>query len=249
MEAASFIAAFVGGVLSLLSPCSALLLPAFFAYAFSSPAQLLGRTLLFLVGLASIFVPLGLGASLVAAALIDYRSTTILVAGLMLVGFGLLELTGRGFSFLPSGLAGRFQTGSGAAAVYGTGLVYGLSGFCSGPLLGSVLTLAGSSASPLVGASLLLVYSFGTAVPLFLIAALWDKYQLGQRRWLRGRGVKLGPLETHTTNLVAGALFILLGTSFIAFQGGSVLSRIYEDLGLEALSFRLQHWVAERVQG
>ena len=34
------VVAFAGGVLSLLSPCSALLLPAFFAYAFPSRGQL-----------------------------------------------------------------------------------------------------------------------------------------------------------------------------------------------------------------
>ena len=62
----SFAAAFAGGVLSLLAPCSALLLPAFFAYAFTSRTELFGRTLLFLAGLCTVFVPLGLGASFVA---------------------------------------------------------------------------------------------------------------------------------------------------------------------------------------
>src|SRR6266851_2612257 len=101
MVGVSFGVAFLGGVLSLLSPFSALLLPAFFAYAFTSKTQLLGRTLLFLAGLATVFFPLGLGASLVAALLLDYRDTTILIAGLMLIGFGLLELSGVGFSLVP----------------------------------------------------------------------------------------------------------------------------------------------------
>ena len=61
MLPASFAAAFVGGALALLAPCSALLLPAFFAYAFSSRTQLFGRTVLFLAGLCTVFVPLGLG--------------------------------------------------------------------------------------------------------------------------------------------------------------------------------------------
>src|SRR5919206_3170509 len=98
MAEASFVAAFAGGLLSLLAPCSALLLPAFFAYAFTSRTQLLGRTVLFLAGLCTVFVPLGLGASLVATLLIDQRRTTILVAGLLLIGFGILELLGKGFS-------------------------------------------------------------------------------------------------------------------------------------------------------
>ncbi|MFN0070971.1 MAG: cytochrome c biogenesis CcdA family protein [Chloroflexota bacterium] len=240
---ASFLAAFFGGVLSLLAPCSALLLPAFFAYAFTTRTELLGRTLLFLAGLCAVFIPLGLGASFVAALLLDYRDTTILVAGLLLIGFGLLEITGTGFSFIPPGIAGRVQTGRGASSVFFTGLVYGVSGFCAGPLLGAVLTIAGSTANPLVGAGLMFTYSLGTATPLFFIAWLWDRYKLGQRAWLRGRPIQLGPLHTHTTSLLAGLLFILLGISFIAFQGASVLSGLYADLGLEDLGFHLQDQV------
>lgn len=249
MTEVSFAAAFAGGVLSLLAPCSALLLPMFFAYAFTSRTLLLGRTLLFLLGLCTVFVPLGMGASLVAALLLDYRDTTILAAGALLIGFGLLELSGRGFSFLPQGIAGRFQGGQSAIAVYGTGMVYGLAGFCSGPLLGGVLTLAASTADPLLGAALLFTYALGTVAPLLLMAWLWDRYQLGQRQWLRGRALQLGPLEVHSTNLVAGTLFILLGVSFIAFQGGSVLSGLYADLGLEELGFQLQAWIADHAAG
>ncbi len=245
----SFAAAFAGGVLSLLAPCSALLLPAFFAYAFTSRTELFGRTLLFLAGLCTVFVPLGLGASFVAALLLDYRETTILVAGLMLIGFGVLELTGRGFSIVPASVGQRFQTGEGAFAIYGTGLVYGISGFCSGPLLGAVLTIAASTASPLLGASLLFTYSLGTAAPLFVIAWLWDRYQLGRRAWLRGRQLKIGPFTIFSTNLVAGLLFILLGVSFIAFQGTSALSIYYDDFGLGDLGFRAQLWVADNLAG
>jgi cytochrome c biogenesis protein CcdA len=47
----SYLAAFFGGILSLLSPCSALLLPAFFAYAFQSRKDLLTKTAIFYLGL------------------------------------------------------------------------------------------------------------------------------------------------------------------------------------------------------
>jgi len=52
MTGIGYLAAFLGGVLTLLSPCSALLLPAFFAYAFASRSRLLGRTAVFYAGLA-----------------------------------------------------------------------------------------------------------------------------------------------------------------------------------------------------
>jgi len=48
----------------------------------------------------------------------------------------------------------------------------------------------------------------------------------------------------HTTNLLAGGLLILLGASFIALQGGALLSGTYDDLGLSALGYRIQDWLA-----
>lgn len=242
-------AAFAGGVLSLLAPCSALLLPAFFANAFTSPTQLLGRTLLFLAGLSTVFIPLGLGASLIAALLIDHRETTILVAGLLLIGFGVVELAGGGFSMVPAGWLGRFGGGRSAAGILGTGLVYGVSGFCAGPLLGAVLTIAASAANPIVGGALLFTYALGAATPLFLFAWLWDRYSLGKRTWLRGRAFRLGRFQVHSTRLASGTLFILLGVVFIAFQGSSGLSGLYQDLGFGELGFRGQDWVARNVAG
>lgn len=116
-------------------------------------------------------------------------------------------------------------------------------------LLGAVLTIAASTADPLLGAALLFTYSLGTAAPLFVIAWLWDRYQLGRRAWLRGRPLEIGPVTIFSTNLVAGLLFILLGASFIAFQGTSALSVYYDDLGLGDLGFRAQLWVADHLVG
>lgn len=230
-------AAFAGGVLSLLAPCSALLLPAFFATAFTSSAAL------FFSGLSTVFVPLGLGAPLVSALLIDHRETTILAAVVLLIGFGLLELVGGGFSLLPASVAARFQGGRNLDAVYGTGLVYGISGFCAEPLLGAVLTMAGSAGSPTLGGALLFAYALGIAAPLFLMPGCGDRHQLGRRAWLRGRPLRLGPVEIHPTRLVSGVLFIVLGGTFIWFQGSSGLSGLYAGLGLDELGYRAQAWV------
>lgn len=222
----------------MLSPCSALLLPAFLAYAVSSRVQLVRRTLLFLAGQCTLLVPLGLGASLVGALLIDYREQTIVVAGVLLMGFGLFELLEVPLTLRPPK---AFQSGT----AYTTGLVYGMAGFCAGPLLGGVLTVAAADPRPLVGGSLLVTYALGTTAPLFGLALAWDHYDLGRRGWLRGRAVRLGRLRVHSTNLVAGVLLVGLGLSFIASQGSSALSGVYDDLGLSDLGFRLQLWIAD----
>jgi cytochrome c biogenesis protein CcdA len=92
----SFVASFLGGLLSLLSPYSALLLPAFFAYAFQSRGELVGRTAVFYLGLCATLVPLGMGISAVSSLVYGHRSTLITVSGLVIIVFGIVQLVGAG---------------------------------------------------------------------------------------------------------------------------------------------------------
>lgn len=240
--------AFLGGTLSLLSPCSALLLPAFFAYAFQSRRELTARTIVFFLGLCTLLVPLGMGAGFAASIVLDRRETAISIAGGLLILFGVLELGGIGFSLLPRRLSDLVGGGRGWFSVYTTGLVYGFAGFCAGPILGSVLTVAAGSGSAAAGAALLMTYALGMVTPLFVLASLWDRYQLGQKPWLRGRLLRIGPLRVHSFNLLTGLLFIALGTAFIMTSGTGSLEGVYERIGLVTLSYRAQ-LVMERVAG
>ena len=242
MLEASYLAAFLGGVLSLLSPCSALLLPAFFAYAFQSRKDLIVKTAVFYLGLAATLVPLGMGISAVSRLVYGQRSTLILVSGLVIILLGVLQLLGRGFELGPlSRLVGKVR-GESAGATFALGAVYGFAGFCSGPILGAVLTIAASSGQVVQGASLLAIYALGMAAPLFLMALLWDRFDLGRRSWLRGREISIGRLRLHTTNLVSGIMFILLGAVFLAYQGTSALSGLYEENGALDLSYAAEQW-------
>jgi len=242
----SFLASFVGGLLSLLSPCSALLLPAFFAYAFQSRRELVGRTAVFYLGLTATLVPLGMGISAVSALVYGHRSALITVSGLVIIALGVLQLLGGGFAFGPlerlrGGIKG--DTGS-VGATFALGAVYGFAGFCSGPILGAVLTVAASSGSVLGGAGLLATYAAGMAAPLFVMALLWDRFELGHRRWLRGREVSLGGLRFHTTNLVSGLMFVTIGVLFIIFEGTSALEGVYASRGATDLAFAAERWVS-----
>ena len=245
----SLLASFFGGVLSLLSPCSALLLPAFFAYAFGGAGELVRKTGVFYLGLASTLVPLGMGISAVSALFYGHRAALITASGLLLVAFGLLQLLGRGFEVGPLARLRSRVRGVSAGAVFALGAVYGLAGFCSGPILGAVLTVAAASGVALRGAVLLAVYAAGMAAPLFLMALLWDRLDLGDRRLLRGREISLGRFRLHTTNLVSGAMFVLLGVLFIGYEGTSALSGLYESNGATNLAFAAERWAEEVARG
>ena len=238
MVEASLLAAFFGGLLSLFSPCSALLLPAFFAYAFGSGRELVGRTVLLYLGLCTTLVPLGMGISAVSSLFYGQRETLIPVAGAIIIALGLVQILAG--SSLPSGPLARLRNlaprGDSAGAVYALGAVYGLAGFCSGPILGAVLTVAAFSGEPLRGALLLALYALGMAAPLFLLALLWDRMNLRNKPWLRGRELNLGPLRVHTTHLISGLMFVALGVIFISFNGTSALEGFYGNTGMTNLS-------------
>ena len=244
----SFLASFFGGLLSLLSPCSALLLPAFFAYAFPSRGELVGRTAVFYLGLCATLVPLGMGVSAVSSLVYGYRSALITVSGLVIIALGVIQALGGGFAFGPiERLRGNIR-GDSLVAILFLGAVYGFAGFCSGPILGAVLTVAASSGSVLRGAGLLATYAAGMAAPLFLLALLWNRFDLGHRRWLRGREVSLGTLRFHTTSLLSGLMFVVVGVLFIAFEGTSGLEGLYTSGGATDLAFSAERW-AETLSG
>ncbi|MFB6550539.1 cytochrome c biogenesis CcdA family protein [Streptomyces sp. NPDC056405] len=223
MSDPGFVVAFLGGLLALLSPCSALLLPAFFAYSFTSRTRLLGRTALFYAGLCLTMVPLGVAGSLAGRLFYGHRDLLVTAGGWLVIALGVAQLLGLGFgSRRLQQSAGARRSGS-ALSVTALGAVYGLAGFCAGPILGSVLTVAAIGGDPWRGGSLLAVYALGMAVPMFVLAALWDRFDLGRRHWLRGRPVRLGPLRLRSTSLLGGAMFIALGAVFLLFDGTSAL--------------------------
>lgn len=221
------IAALAAGALALLSPCSALLLPSFFAYAFATRSSLVMRTLVFYFGLALTLVPLGMGSATVSRLFFGHRELMIGIAGWLLIVLGVVYAAGGGFA-MP--FAQKLQNwsqarqGAGWVSTLALGGVYGFAGFCSGPILGAILTVAATQDSIWQGGVLLAVYALGMTAPLFLLAALWDRFDLGSKKWLRGRMFVLGRLRMHTTSLVAGLLFVLVGVLFLRFDGTAGLT-------------------------
>ncbi|MEU9360878.1 cytochrome c biogenesis CcdA family protein [Streptomyces sp. NPDC048301] len=216
-------AALLGGLLALVSPCSALLLPAFFAYSVDSTARLLARTGIFYAGLATTLVPLGAAGSYAGRIFHGHRDALVLGGGLLIIALGVVQIAGGGFaSRRLASLSGRIRPTT-ALSVYALGAVYGLAGFCAGPILGSVLTVSALGGSPVYGGLLLAVYALGMAAPLFVLALLWERFDLGRRVWLRGRPLRAGRFEVHSSSLLSGLFFVGLGTLFLVFDGTTAL--------------------------
>lgn len=250
MTDVGLVAAFAAGVLALLSPCSALLLPSFFAYAFSSRSALVLRTAAFYAGLVLTLVPMGTGASAASSLFYGHRPLLITIAGWSIIALGVLQLLGRSFA-MP--FAARLQSWShrraagagGWASTVALCAVYGLAGFCSGPVLGAILTMAATERSPIGGGALLAVYALGMAAPLFVLALLWERFDLGRRSWVRGRDLRLGALRVHTTALVSGALFVVIGVAFLRYDGTAGITGVLGLGDLTELEFEAQQTVSD----
>ncbi|MEV4915529.1 cytochrome c biogenesis CcdA family protein [Streptomyces tirandamycinicus] len=242
MSDIGYLAAFLGGLLALLSPCSALLLPAFFAYSIDTTSRLVARTCVFYAGLATTLVPLGAAGSFAGRLFYGHRDLLVAVGGWLIIALGVAQLAGLGFASRRLTEAGGRIRPTTALSVYALGAVYGLAGFCAGPILGSVLTVAALSGSPAYGGLLLAVYALGMAVPLFALALLWERCDLSRRRWLRGRTLRIaGRFELHTTSALSGLFFVVLGTVFLVFDGTTALPGL---LSVDD-SFAAEQWASD----
>ena len=85
-----YLTALVAGVLALLSPCGALLLPSFFAVTFGASNRLVLHSVVFLAGLTTLLAPLGAGAAFAGSLLTAHRGTLVQVSGWLIIALGLV---------------------------------------------------------------------------------------------------------------------------------------------------------------
>ncbi|WP_455158687.1 cytochrome c biogenesis CcdA family protein [Schaalia cardiffensis] len=221
------LAALLGGVLTLFAPCSIMVLPAFFAYAFQSKRALAWRTLLFWWGLLAALIPLGALVGAASHALRESLPLITALSALLLIILGTIEALG--FS-LPrfrrtSRLAAKSRDRTHPLSIFLLGAGYGFAGIgCAGPILGGVLVAAGLGGSPLQGALLMACYASGMALPLGLLALIWRSARLFERPWMRPRPLLLFGRETTWTNLLSGLLLVIFGVLLLVSGTSNPLS-------------------------
>lgn len=208
--------AYLAGVLSMLSPCCLPILPAYFSFTFGAERQrVVAMSIAFFLGLATTMVVLGASLTALSALIFPYRTAVTRVGGILIIGFGVMSLLGKGFSGLQ--LRDRPSATLTGTYLYGLTFSFGWTA-CVGPILGAVLTaLATSGLSVLAGATLAFIYALGLATPLTLIATFFTRLGQGTRMGtlLRGRGFSLSiagrTLHLHTTSVISGLLLVAVG--------------------------------------
>ena len=229
--------AFAAGLLSCASPCVLPLVPAYLGYltGAASPAVSAAgpgaaaaaavspraepspffHALSFVSGFSLVFVILGTSIGVIGFLLRDEQDILAKAAGVLLIILG-LHLSGvitipflkeeRRWQYTPTrrlGYARSFFVGS-AFSVGWTP--------CVGPTLGAILALAATSSTVWQGGLLLIIYSFGLAIPFLAMGLAFNA--------TRGVYERVRPFM-GVVNVVSGVLIIVVG---ILIFTGSLIS-------------------------
>ena len=212
----SVLAAFFAGGVALFAPCCIVFLaPSYLAVAVKNRRwRLLPLTFVFAAGLALVLVPITLGMSLVASTIANYHAPLYYAGGALMLALAGLSLSGRMVS-LPSFLRAPDTTRGDSASFFALGVFSGIASSCCAPVLAGVMTLSALSGSAVGGVTLGLAYTFGMVFPLFVMALFWDRFRLGERRFLQARPVRLRlagkVLATNTINIAVAVAFTVMG--------------------------------------
>ncbi|WP_448059224.1 cytochrome c biogenesis CcdA family protein [Cellulomonas hominis] len=250
----SVIAAFFAGGVALFAPCCIVFLaPSYLAGAVKNRRwRLLPLTFIFAAGLALVLVPITLGMSLLAGAIARYHAPLYYAGGVLMLTLAALALSGRMWS-LPSFLRAPDTTRGDSASFFALGVFSGIASSCCAPVLAGVMTLSALSGSAIGGLTLGLAYVFGMVFPLFVMALVWDRARLGEKKLVRARLVRLRVrgrvLVTNTLNLAVAVGFTVMGVFIIALAddadmtGGTAaqdsIARTLTDVFL-----RIQDWAS-----
>ena len=234
VENPTFIAAFVAGLLSFVSPCVLPLIPGYLSYisgvtlddmqgtgtagvavVAASRRRVLIASLFFILGFSVVFISLGAAASAIGQYIMEpgtgrYRLLTK-VAGAVVILFGLHTMGVLRIDWLYSEKrvqVERKPRGVFGAFVVGLAFAFGWTP-CIGPILAGILAVAGSQDTVRQGINLLAVYSLGLGVPFLLTALAINHFFTAFAKIRR---------HYHTIEVISGLLLVGIGVLIFTDQ-------------------------------
>jgi cytochrome c-type biogenesis protein len=216
----------LAGLVSFLSPCVLPLVPPYLGYLGGTTIEQIGSkdgldvqlwrrvvlaSVFFVLGFTTVFVGFGAGASVFGQWIAAHKNQLAIVAGIVIILFGLHFLGILRIPLLYSDARFRANVqGAGLAGAYVMGLAFAFGWTpCIGPVLATVLTLAANEASIGAGVRLLFVYSLGLGIPFILAAVAVGPFLGFLQRFRR----HLGRVE-----MAMGLLLVLTGV--LVLTGG-----------------------------
>jgi cytochrome c-type biogenesis protein len=240
----SVIAATVAGVIALFAPCCiSVMLPAYFAGSFQNRGLLAAMTFLFAAGVATVILPIAMGASLVRSLITTQHTALYAIGGGLMLAMAVYLLLGGQLHLPMPGHRGG--TTAGPLSVYTLGVFSGIATACCAPVLAGVIALSGAASSFGMALGLGLAYVAGMVAPLFVISLLWER-----RDWRASRLYHLGSLTWRIGSLRRTiSVSNLAGGGFLAAMAAWMLWAAFFTDGMTPtsgwqlrVSARLQHY-------
>ena len=215
----SLFVALLAGVISFLSPCVLPIVPPYLAYMggismndmtddTQSNRPAIIASIFFAMGLSTVFIFLGFTSSLLGQIFLQNQRVFGIVAGLVIILFGLHFIGLIRISFLYR--EARIDAGDKGGSAFGAyilGLAFAFGWTpCIGPILGAILSVAAQEGSVARGTILMAVYALGLGLP-FIIAAVFINRAVGvMNRFKR---------YMDTVEKIMGGLLILVGLALV----------------------------------
>lgn len=223
----TLVASFLGGLVALLAPCCvSVMLPAYLATGFRQRGGQVGgmaaATVVFGAGVATVILPIGLGASALSALLVAQHRWIFSVGGVLMIVAG--AAVGIGWKpNLPMPGARAAREGSFGSA-YVLGAFSGAASACCAPVLAGVAVLSGAAGSFPAALAIGGAYVAGMVAPLAVAALVWDRrreqatrvltdraFELRLGRWRRR--VALGTATSGGLMIAMGVLAVVLAAA------------------------------------
>ena len=218
-----YITAFLGGLLSFLSPCVLPLVPGYLSYIAGVRIEdadsddkairkkMLSSAFLFVLGFSLIFIALGAGASGIAPLLRSYQGILTQIAGVLIIIMGLhvFGLFKIAFLYREFRINPDIDEMKSVLTPFILGLAFGLGWTpCIGPVLAGILVLAAQQQTIAQGMILLSLYAAGMGIP-FLLAAYGMGHFQNKSKFLKRH---LGTIEKISgIFLIVTGIFIFTG--------------------------------------
>ncbi|VYU09862.1 cytochrome c biogenesis protein CcdA [Clostridium tertium] len=214
---------FLEGIITFISPCILPMIPIYISYFIggnkeNKSSKALVNSMGFVIGFSIIFTILGAAFGTFGAFLKEYMNTFNIVAGVILILFGLnyigilkISLLNRSFK-----LNSKKTRDLNFLAAITFGMIFAIGWTpCVGTFLGSALMLAANSQTTIEGIFMLLSYSLGLGIPFVISALLIDSLKSAFKF-----------IKTHykVINIISGSLLIIIGLLMITGYFNLLLS-------------------------
>ncbi len=219
-----YFTAFLGGILSFISPCILPLIPIYISYISGITVKELKdskdksvykksilNSIAFVLGFSIIFTLMGTSASYIGTMIVTNKVLLAKISGALIIIFGIFYILKIDFIYKYLRINVKIKSVN-LFTSFLIGIFFALGWSpCVGPILSSILVIAANTSSLSKGTMLLFVYSLGLGIP-FILASLFMGFFVKSFNFLK-------------TNIITyGMSIFLISIGFYMFLNGKLPS-------------------------